>query len=143
MNKKLLNGILYTIFSILGLALPTLILIYIKRDEWITVETGTSISIGVMIGLAYVLLLMRGALKDIDKRIVTLLSMFVFLGIVWFIDAIIADLFWIISSAIVGYILYLILSLIGRKDLNYYKSYKDERARVYARNEVNQEIGNV
>jgi len=98
---------------------------------------------GVMIGLFYILLVMKGALKDIDKRITTLVSMLVMLGVVWFIDDIIADLFWIIASGIIGYVLYLILYLFGKKDLDYYKAYRNEKARVVARQETSNIIEGV
>ena len=41
MKNKLLKGILFTVLSIVGLVLPTLILIFLKREDWISTGTST------------------------------------------------------------------------------------------------------
>ena len=58
------------------------------------------------------------------------------LVVVWCFDSIITDLFWIILSSIIGYVLYLVLNIIGKRDLVYYKDYRSESARVMARKDA-------
>jgi hypothetical protein len=49
------------------------------------------------------------------------------------------DITWILISALGGYVLYLILSILADKDLNYHKEYISEHARVEARKEAQEE----
>lgn len=95
---------------------------------------------GVLIGLLYAIFVMRGALKEVSVKIATLLSMFTFLAIVWFLESVIQDLFWVILSTIVGYIFYIFVSTIGERHMNEYKAYKDEKVRVQARQEANDDL---
>lgn len=135
MNKKLVRGWLFTVLSFVLLILPTVALFIANYEVWVQ-NDAVKISMGVMIGMLYALLVMRGALKEVSPKFATLTSMFVFLAIVWFLDSIINDLFWIITSVIIGYILYMGLSSIGQRQLNEYKSYRDEKVRVRARQEA-------
>jgi putative effector of murein hydrolase LrgA (UPF0299 family) len=95
---------------------------------------------GAMLGMLYAIIVMRGALKEISPKTATLMSMFVFLGIIWFLDSIVEDLFWVVLSVILGYIMYIIVSSIGQQNINEYKSYKDEKTRIKARKEAQEDI---
>lgn len=140
LNKKLLKGWLYTFASFVVLVTPTLVLFLINREEWVTQQEATKISMGVLLGLLYAIFVMRGALKEISVKIATLLSMFTFLAIVWFLESVIQDLFWVILSTIVGYIFYIFVSTIGERHMNEYRAYRDERVRVQARQEANDDL---
>lgn len=139
LNKKYIKGLLYNIASFAVLITPTAFLFLINRDQWVEGD-ATKISIGVLIGLLYAILVMRGALKEVSPRIATLLSMFTFLAIVWFLGSIIQDLFWVILSIIIGYIFYMFIAMIGERHMQEYKAYKDEKVRVKVRQENNDDI---
>ena len=139
MNKKLFRGWLFTVLSFVLLITPTVALFIANYETWVQGD-AVKISMGVMVGLLYAMLIMRGALKEISVKFATLTSMFVFLAIVWFLDSIIQDLFWVITSIIIGYIMYMGISSIGQRHLNEYKAYRDEKVRVQARQEAQQDI---
>jgi hypothetical protein len=140
LNKKLIKGMIFGFSSFIVLVAPTIVLFIINRDEWVTQGDSTKISLGVMLGLLYAIFVMRGALKEVNVKVATLLSMFTFLGIVWFLDSVIQDLFWVILSTIVGYIFYMIMSSIGEKHMREYKAYRDEKVRITARQEANEDL---
>lgn len=139
LNKKLLKGWLYTSLSFVALISPTLLLFAVNYNQWV-VGDSTKISIGVMIGLLYAILVMRGALKEVSVKAATLVSMFTFLAVVWFLDTIIEDLFWVILSVIVGYSFYIVIANIGQKHMTEYKAYRDEKIRVEVRKEAKDDL---
>lgn len=100
-----------------------------------------------MITVVFILLLMRGAFESANKKFKTVIVLGFLLAIVWFLEPIIRDLFWIILWGIVGYVLYILFSSIAEHNMKYYRAYKDESSRVYARREaqtdINAGIGNV
>ena len=115
---------------------------YMNRDTYFK-EDSSSLSMGAIMTLIYIVAVMKGAFKQIDKRFATLFSIMLFTVIVWFMEAIIHDLVWILLFGTVGYVFYLIFSFWASSYLRYYKTYRDEHARVYARKEMNDEVGNV
>lgn len=139
MNKKRVRGVLLTLLSFILLITPTITIFVLNYEVWVQ-DDAVKISMGAMIGMLYAMLIMRGALKEISVKFATLLSMFVFLAIVWFLDSIIQDLFWVILSVIVGYIMYMVVSSIGHRDLVDYKAYRDEKVRVQARQEAQDDV---
>jgi len=140
MNKKLLSGYIYTSLSFVVLILPTLILFGINYDEWVVSGETTKISLGAILGLLYAITVMSGALKEVSPKVATLVSMIVFLMVIWFLESVIQDLFWVVLSVIVGYVLYMGISSIGQRQLNEYRAYKDEKIRVAVRKEAKEEI---
>jgi hypothetical protein len=140
MNKKLLSGYIYTGLSFVALILPTIVLFAINYEEWVVSGETTKISFGAMLGLLYAIFVMNGALKEISPKTATLISMVVVLMIVWFLESVIKDLFWVILSVIVGYMLYMGISAIGNKQLNEYRVYKDEKIRVRVRKQAQEDI---
>jgi len=141
-RKKLISGIILYGMSIVLLILPIIILFIIRRDVYFVDGNETDITFGGILGLGYMLLLVSGAFKDIDKRFSSLIGMCIALGVVWFLEAIMSDLFWVILCGIIGYILYITLSTWGKYYINYARGYNNERARIDARNDY-EEIGNV
>ncbi len=141
MNKKLYRGYLLTMLSFLALVTPTLILFLINFDTYI-VSSGetTKISLGAMIALIFALFVMNGAFKEMNTRFATLISMSVFLIIIWFLESIIKDLFWVTLSVIVGYVGYIIISSFGKSQLTEYNIYKDEKLRAKVRKQAQDEI---
>lgn len=133
MTKKYIFGVLLSVFAVILFFVPFAILFFTKQDEWVTVAEGTSISTGVIIGLIYGVLVLRGALKDMSPKFVTLISMSVFLAVIYFLDSIMADLFWIVLSLMGGYILFIGFSAWGKRTIELAKVYGDETMRVVAR----------
>lgn len=142
MTKKLIVGSLLTALSLIFLILPNVIWFYMNRDTYFR-EDSTSLSIGAIMTLIYIVAVMKGAFKQIDKRFATLFSLILFTVIVQFMEAIIHDLVWILMFGSIGYLFYLVFSFWASSYLRYYKAYKDESARVYARKEIDSEVGNV
>ena len=144
MFKKKLLGILLTTLSFVALIMPLLILMFIKRNTWFAVEVeSTKVSIGFIISLIFVLCLLKGAFKDLDKRFCTIFALGIVCVITWLLETIIKDLTIILIAAIIGYILYLIINSIGKKELNYAKEFTNEKARVEARREARELDGSV
>jgi hypothetical protein len=141
MNKKLLAGFTYTALSFVALILPTVILFVINYEAWVTISgQSTKISLGAMLGLVYAIFVMNGALKEISPKVATLISMVVFLMIIWFLESVIQELFWVVLSVIVGYVCYIGISALGQRHLNEYKVYKEEKIRVQVRKQAQEDI---
>lgn len=135
LKSKLVLGIIFHTIAIITLIMPNVIWFYLNRATYF--ETGVDkMSVGGMLTAFYMLLMVKGAFKEIDKRFATFINLFLILAITWFFESIINDLFWIILCGIVGYGFYLVFSTIGKKYMAYHNAVTDERARVYARNEV-------
>ena len=141
MTKKYITGILLYVLSFILLITPIICLFILKKDEYFINGQGTDITIGGIVGMGYALLLVAGVFKDIDKAFSKLLGMIIALVVVWFLEAILSDLFWVVLAGIIGYILYLGLSSWAKYYLNYARAYINERARVDARHDY--EVGNV
>jgi hypothetical protein len=127
----------------MALMFPTVVLFIANYDEWVISGESTKIALGVMLGILYALLVMKGALKEISPKIATLLSMFTFLAIIWFLDSMIEDLFWVVASVILGYIFYIFVSTIGSKYLHEYNVRKDEIIKQKVVTEIQKDVGNV
>ena len=141
MTKKYITGILLYVLSFALLIAPIIFLFILNRDKYFIDGQGTDITVGGLIGIGYALLLVTGVFKDIDKAFSRLFGMFIALAVVWFLEAVISDLFWFVLAGIIGYVLYLGLSAWAKYNLNYTKAYINERARVDAR--ADYEVGNV
>ena len=141
MKKKYITGILLYVLSFALLIAPIIFLFILNRDKYFIDGQGTDITVGGLIGIGYALLLVTGVFKDIDKAFSRLFGMFIALAVVWFLEAVISDLFWFVLAGIIGYVLYLGLSAWAKYNLNYTKAYINERARVDAR--ADYEVGNV
>jgi hypothetical protein len=133
MTKKYVFGVLLNISAIIFFFVPFAILFIIRYDSWVSTET-TKISVGVMIGLGYAILVLRGALKQMSPKLTTIISMGVFLALLWFFDSILNDLFFIVFSVMIGYIFFIGLNSWGKRQIEIAKIYKDETVRVVARN---------
>lgn len=133
MTKKYVFGVLLNVAAIIFFFVPFAILFIVRYDSWVTAET-TKISVGVMLGLFYAILVLRGAFKRMSPKLTTIISMGVFLALLWFFDSILNDLFFIVFSIMIGYILFIGLNSWGKRQIEIAKIYKDETVRVTARN---------
>lgn len=144
MVKRKIKGIILTILSFIALILPLLILMIWKRNEWFAVKIDTTkVSVGFIIALIFALCMLKGAFKDLDNRFTTIFVLGIIAVITWLMESIIKDITIILFAAIIGYILYLIINSLGKKDLNYVKEYNNEKARVDARTEARSLDGSV
>lgn len=139
-KKKLFWGYLLALLSFLFLIAPTLILFLINFDTYVVSGETTKISLGAMIALIFALFVMNGAFREMNTRFATLISMVVFLIIIWFLESIIKDLFWVTLSIIVGYVFFIIISSLGKTQINEYNIYKDEKLRAKVRKQTQDEI---
>lgn len=144
MAKRKFKGILLTAISFVALIMPLLILMVWKRNEWFAVKIDTTkVSVGFIIALIFALCMLKGAFKDLDNRFTTIFVLGIIAVITWLMESIIKDITIILFAAIVGYISYLIINSLGKKDLNYVKEYNNEKARVDARTEARSLDGSV
>lgn len=136
MRTKRNVGILLKVLAIILLVTPIVVLSVLNKDEWIISEqTTTKLSLGFIIALLFCIGLLKGAFKSLDKRLITAATLLTFSVIVWLLDSIIQDLFWILLCAFIGYILYLIFDSIGSKLYETAKIYSQEKIRAQARND--------
>ena len=144
MAKRKFKGILLTAISFVALILPLLILMVWKRNEWFAVKIDTTkVSVGFIIALIFALCMLKGAFKDLDNRFTTIFVLGIIAVITWLMESIIKDITIILIAAIIGYVLYLVINSLGKKDLNYVKEYNNEKARVDARTEARSLDGSV
>ena len=108
--KKLVVGRLFQVLAFIGLIMPFCLLLLIKKDIYFKTATDTlKISLGVMIGMAYALILIIKALSEINKYVKPLVTLVVITLITFLFQSIIKDLFLILLTLVIGYILFLIL----------------------------------
>lgn len=134
MKKKLIFGWLFRIFAMMFLITPLLILAITRKDEWF-IHGANKVSIGFIIALLFAFMLLKGAFKNLDQRFTTIITLLTFSVIVWLLDTIIDDMFWILICATIGYVVYLIVDSLGISLLNKYKVYSQEHIRQQAREE--------
>ena len=135
MKNKFIRGSLLITLSIVLLVLPNAVWVFLHKDEYF-IKGADKIAYGLILSLIYIVAIIRGALKNISKRMATLLTLIIVTIIAYFLEAIIHDLVWILIMGNLGYFLYLYPAFKGEALINYYKAYKDEHARMDARNEV-------
>lgn len=140
MIKKLFQGYILTSLSFVAMILPTVILFIINYEDWVVSGETTKISLGAMLGLIYAIFVMNGALKEISPKLATLISMVVFLMVIWFLESVIQDLFWVTLSVIAGYVCYIGISSLGANQIQQYRIYKDEKIRAKVRKQAQDEI---
>lgn len=134
MKAKKRLGIFLKALAVILLVTPIFALAIYKKDEWIINDyTTDKISLGLIIALLFCVGLLKGAFKSLDKRLITAGSLLTFAIIVWLLDSIINDLFYILLCSFVGYILYLICDSIGTNLYEKAKIYTNEHIRAQAR----------
>lgn len=132
-NKKFI-GYLFKGLAIILLITPILSLCLIKKDVWIsTEESSIKLSIGFIIALIFCLMMLKGAFKNLDKRLTTVGTLLTFTVIAWLLDSIVQDLIWILLCSFIGYVVYLMFDTIGTKTLEKAKVYEHEKIRSKAR----------
>lgn len=144
MCKRKFKGIILTILSFIALIMPLLILILWKRNEWFAIKVDTTkVSLGFIITLIFALCMLKGAFKNLDNRFSTIFTLSIIAVITWLMKSIINDITLILIASLLGYILYIIINSLGKKNLDYVKEYNNEKARVDARAEARSLDGNV
>lgn len=133
MLKKKITGILLITLGAVTFFLPFAILFILRYEDWTKVANSTDIVAGVMIGLVYAILMLRGAFKAVSQRMSSLITMLIFTIIFFFFDAILSDLFWISLSVLVGYVFFWILTAWGMRLKEIAKIYEDEGIKIKAR----------
>lgn len=146
MKSKGFWGGFFKFFAMIFLVAPIVTLILINDEKWIsTQENATKLSTGFIIALLFCLMMLKGAFKNLDKRLITAGTLLTFTVIVYLLDAIIQDLIWILLCAFIGYVVYLLFDTIGNKLVEQSKVYKHEKIRSQARTDYEEETikGNV
>lgn len=141
MKNKLFVGWLFKISAIIFLITPILILTLIKRDVWF-INGANKVSIGFIIALIFCLMMLKGAFKNLNKNYATIISLLVFSVIVWLLDTVISDLFWILICAFIGYVIYLVVDTLGSRLLLVYRIYSDEHIKSQAKDDYIEIKGN-
>jgi len=139
-KNKIWWGILLRVLSIISMLAPMGVWFIINRKEYFTTRTSSSMAIGVIIGLIFVVLVMAKSFKEMDKRASIMMYLLVGLALVWFMKPIINDMFWVLVCCIIGYTFYWPLSSAADRVLKHYATYREEKIRVEARKEAEAEV---
>ena len=138
-KNKVWWGSLFRVLSIVTMVLPMGIWFFINRKEYFTTRTSSSMAIGVILGLIFLILIISKTFKEMNKYVSTLVFIVVGLILVWFLEPIMKDLLWIFICLLVGYVFFWPLSVTADKLLKYYSTYREEKVRVEARREAQNE----
>lgn len=128
MKRKLLFGWLFRIFAIVLLITPLLILTIVKKDTWF-IYGANKVSIGFIVALLFVVMMVKGAFKNLDQRLTTIITLLTLSIIVWLFDTIIDDMFAILICSTIGYVLYIVCDSLGARLLKTYNIYFEENVR--------------
>lgn len=139
-NKGRLAIILYLVAFACLLA-PLGVWVWFNREDYFTQSTSTSLSLGLSLALGFAFLMIFGAFKEFDKRITVFLSLGVVALLAYLLDPILDDLMWIAICALMGYAVYIPLTLIARTNWSYFKEFRKEKVRVEARKEAETDTG--
>jgi len=137
---KYKSGVILTAIAILFLVLPEAVLFYIKRDVYFVDNQGADIAMGGMLLLVFTMLMVFGALKNIDPMFKTMFGLSIMLAVTYYLNAILSDLFWIILCGLIGFVFFAIFFKMAQRKFDYAKSYRSEKARIQAREDY---AGNV
>lgn len=141
--KKLIIGRLLQILSFIGLITPFMYLLLLKKDVYFKTANDTiKISLGVIIGLAYCIILVLKTLNEINRYIKPLIALVIFTLITYLFQSIIKDLFLILLMLVIGYAIFLILMTISDKFIEYGKEYKKTFVREKAKNDYQANVNN-
>lgn len=134
--KKLLLGRILQVVAFIGLITPFFILCLIKKNVWFKSSTDTlKISLGVIVGMCYALVLVIKALAEMNKMVKPLITLVVISVITYLFQNIVNDLFIILVSLIIGYVVFLILYTLA----NHFVEYGTEFKKTYIREEAKEE----
>ena len=134
MTKKYILGVLCHILSVLLFFAPFTTLFIIKSDTWLVEAQGFEIIMGVLIGMGYMFLVFKGALKRVAPLLSLFLTSVMLMLITYFLDSIINDLTLIMASVSLGLLFFIVFYKIGSRQIEIAKIYADEVVRVKARN---------
>lgn len=102
-----LKQIKWMLISLVAVIAPLLCWIIFNRDTYLRGETASNTGIGLVLSVVFILCILRGAFKNFNKNFNTIIWLGSFLGLTYFLDAILKDLFWILLFAIIGYLFYM------------------------------------
>lgn len=145
--NKLRTGRILQALAFVGLLTPFFLLLLIRKDVYFSTATDTlKISLGVIIGIAYALILVIKAISEVNKYVKPLIALVVFTIITYLFKSIINDLFIILLTLVIGYLIFLILMTIASKLIDDGKEYKKTFIREKAKRDYAENIkvgGNV
>ena len=139
-NKGRLAILLYIVATLLLIA-PLGFWVWLNREDYFTQTTSTSFPLGLSIAVLFGCMMVFGVFKEFDKRITVFISLGVVALLAYLLEPILDDLMWIAICAMIGYVLYIPLTLIAKADWQYYREYRKEKVRVEARKEAEDETG--
>jgi len=135
MTKKYVIGSLFYVMSVVGFIAPFMFLYFKRQDVWVTEADGMSIAMAVIIGIVYMLLVFKGALKKVAPLLSMLISTLIFACVTLFLDTIIKDLSLIMFAVTGGLVLFIVFYKIGYRYIELAKVYGNEKIRVQARSD--------
>jgi hypothetical protein len=133
MTKKYIFGILCYILAVMLFIAPFLTLFLMKQDKWLVEAEGFEIITGVLIGIGYMFLVFKGALKRVAPLLSLFLTSIMLMLITHFLNSIINDLTLIMASVSLGLLLFIIFYKIGQRQIEIAKIYADEQIKMIAR----------
>lgn len=119
------------LWSIIALLLPIGAWITLKWSEY--TSHGLKLGMGAIFGVAFALALVKGAFKKMDENSARVINLSILLFLIWALDSVLADMFWIILMIIIGYIIYIPFNIRAEKADRMMKAMEDEEVRVAVR----------
>lgn len=127
-----LKQVKWTLISLVAVSLPLILWVVFKRDTYFRGGGAVNVGIGFSLTMAFILCILKGAFKNINKNLNTIIWLGAFLAITGFLDTILSDLFWILLFAIIGYIMYI--------PCEYLASINKRRADVASDEKIKQDV---
>lgn len=127
-----LKQIKWTLISLIAVIMPILIWVIINRDTYLRGSTAINTGIGFTLSMVFILCILKGAFKNVNKNLNIIIWLGAFLALTYFLDAILNDLFWILLFSIVGYILYM--------PCEYLASLNKRRADIVSDEKIKQDV---
>lgn len=134
--KAFKKSIFFKILAFVLLVLPTLVLVYIKKDVYfVKANEIYKISIGGALTIAFVVLCVLGKIKMLDKTIIIAIIW----GLSFLLKTLINDILWVCPCCIVGTILFNIFNYFSKHYHEIYLIQRNAKLDQSARQEVKQE----
>ena len=119
------------LWSLLALLTPIGAWIGIKWADYTT--HGIKLAFGLILGFGFAFALIKDAFKNIHANTARVMNLSILLGLIWLLESVLNDMFWIVLFIIVGYIIYIPFNDRAEKADRMMKAIEDEQVRVEVR----------
>lgn len=132
-KNRWLVGLAFGLIAFAALLFPIGLFIIQHKEQYFAVDTSGDMFMGLIVALIVAVLITTRALKNLEPNITVLMSLGAAWAFFYFVQVMLADLPALLLRALIGYALFIPLFRIAKRQMAYYRAYKDERMRVQAR----------